>query len=693
MTSELSIENTELTQTILNASPTPFIVHNKQKEIVYVNDAFTAQFGYTLKDISTPDKRGTTIYSNREYACKIKKIWEQHLKEGIQNNIFKPLEVQLRCKNGDCRTIIAHATHLPESANNLLISLHDITRHKQNEEMIQLASTVFQHSGEGMLVTSAEKNIIAINPAFSSITNFSEADVLNKPASILISKRYDSAFLTEVNSILELSGQWQGEVWVCRKKGEEILVWSTINTIYNEDGSVKQRVTLFSDITEKRQAELLALKQANYDPLTSLPNRTFFFTRLEEEIKNSNITNKPLAIFFLDLDGFKVINDAFGHPVGDKLLIEAGKRIADTAPNEDSVARFGGDEFTVLLPNLNDLNRIALIADTIITSLNQPFQIEGNLVYISASIGITIYPDDALTADDLLRNADQAMYFAKDAGRSRYFYFTQQMQRSSIERFSLTNDLREALELNQLEVYYQPIVYLPTKKIQKAEALLRWNHPERGMVSPSIFIPLAEETGLINEIGNWVFHQAVQHAQLFQQHNPDFQVSVNVSPVQFKAQNDWTSAISEVYFSSCNLVIEITESLLVKDDRQIIDQLLDFRTAGIQVAIDDFGTGYASLSYLNKFDIDYLKIDQSFIQNLSTDSSEMALSEAIIVMAHKLGLKVIAEGVETEQQSGLLYSAGCDFVQGHLFSQPLPVNKLLGLLSSEKSSESALYFE
>jgi len=539
-----------------------------------------------------------------------------------------------------------------------------------------------------MLVTSAEKKIIAINPAFSNITGFSAADILNKSAFILISKRYDSTFILEMQSIIDTAGQWKGEVWASRKNGEEILVSATINTIHNEDGSIKQRVTLFSDISEKKEAELLALKQANYDPLTSLPNRTFFYNRLEQEIKNSNITNKPLAVFFLDLDRFKIINDTFGHPMGDKLLIEAGRRIADIVQDEETVARLGGDEFTVILANLNDLNRIGLVADKIIASLNQPFQIENNLVYISASIGITLYPDDALTVDDLLRNADQAMYFAKDSGRSRYFYFTQQMQRSSMERFNLTNDLREALAQNQLEVYYQPIVYLPTQKIQKAEALLRWQHPERGMVSPNIFIPLAEETGLINEIGNWVFHQAVQHAQLFQQHDPDFQVSVNMSPIQFKAQNDWTSVISEVYFSSCNLVIEITEGLLMEDDKQIIEQLLNFRTAGIQVAIDDFGTGYASLSYLKKFDIDYLKIDQSFIRDLSPNSSDMALSEAIIIMAHKLGLKVIAEGVETEQQRNLLYSAGCDFVQGNLFSQPLPVSKLLDLLSSEHTTDS-----
>ncbi len=674
MTSELSLEAPQVAQARLNTSFTPFIVQNKQKEVIYVNSAFTSLFGFTLSEIPSSDK------------------W-QELKNGFKINPFNPLEIDLRCKNGDLQTVLAHAAPLPESEGNLLISLHNITGHKQTEGMIQLASTVFQYTSEAMIVTSAERIIMAINPAFSRISGFSEADILNEPVSILLSKRYNPEFLMETRNTIDLDGQWKGEIWACRKNGEEFLAWATINTIYNKDKTVKQRVTLFSDISEKRQAELLVLKQANYDPLTSLPNRAFFYDHLEREIKNSNISNKPLAVFFLDLDKFKVINDTFGHLVGDKLLIEAGKRIAQSVPNEDAVARLGGDEFTVILSNLNDLNQIELIADKIITCLNQPFQLENNLVYISTSIGITLYPDDGLTVDDLLRNADQAMYFAKELGRGRYFYFTQQMQRSSMERFNLTNELREALRLNQLEVYYQPIVYLPTKKIQKAEALLRWKHPEKGMISPDIFIPIAEETGLINEIGNWVFLQAIQHAQLFQKHDPNFQVSVNMSPIQFKEQNDWKSVISEVYFSNCNLVIEITEGLLVEDDQQIIEQLLNFRTAGIQVAIDDFGTGYASLSYLNKFDIDYLKIDKSFIRNLSDDSSEMALSEAIIVMAHKLGLKAIAEGVETEHQSNLLYSAGCDFIQGNLFSHPLPVSKLIDSLSSEHATESKLYFE
>jgi diguanylate cyclase (GGDEF)-like protein len=486
-----------------------------------------------------------------------------------------------------------------------------------------------------------------------------------------------------MNEELARTGEWQGEVWNSRVTGEEFLVWLTVNTIYNEDNTVKIRVGLFSDITEKKQAEILALRQANYDNLTSLPNRTMFNDRLAQEIKKSNRSHKPLALFFLDLDKFKDVNDTFGHPTGDKLLIEAAKRITDCVRDTDTVARLGGDEFTVILPDLDDIQSIERIASEIIKSLSQQFQLDNDIVYVSASIGITLYPNDADDVDGLLKNADQAMYSAKDSGRSRSCYFTPQMQDSSLERFNLTNDLRVALAKNQLELYYQPIIYLPTGRIHKAEALLRWKHPERGMVSPAEFIPLAEDSGLINEIGSWVFQQATEQARAYQQYDADFQISINVSPVQFRDENDWSSVITQEYFAGSNVVIEITEGLLMENNDLVAEQLLNFRDAGIQVAIDDFGTGYSSLSYLNKFDIDYLKIDQSFIRNLSSDSSEMALSEAIIVMAHKLGLKVIAEGVETEQQRDLLATAGCDYVQGYLFSRPLPVDEFKALLNSE----------
>lgn len=671
---------------IIDASPIPFALHDSKMDITFLNNAFIEQFGYTIKDIPNRDTWLNKAYPDKKYGLEIRHLWLKHFAEYTQKGIdFKPVEITVCCKNGNFKTVIAHTSSLSDTDNGeFLISFYDITERKKLEEERILTSNVFQHTSEGVLITNADKIITAINPAFSVITGYSEDEIIGEPSILFMSNQHDAGFYLKMTDELNSNGKWQGEVWSRRKTGEERLIWLTINTLYNEDDTVKLRVALFSDITEKKQTEMAALKQANYDNLTSLPNRTMFNDRLEQEIKKSNRTHKPLALFFLDLDKFKDVNDTFGHPVGDKLLIDAAKRITDCVRDTDTVARLGGDEFTVILPNLDDLHGIERIASQIIKSLSQQFQLDNDIVYVSASIGITLYPNDANDVNGLLKNADQAMYFAKDSGRSRFSYFTPQMQESSLERFNLTNDLRVALAKDQLELYYQPILYLPTGQIHKAEALLRWKHPERGMVSPVEFIPLAEDSGLIHEIGDWVFQQATQQVKTFQQYNADFQVSINVSPAQFREENNWISVITQDNFAGSNVVIEITEGLLMEDNELIAEQLLNFRDAGIQVAIDDFGTGYSSLSYLNKFDIDYLKIDQSFIRNLSDESSEMALSEAIIVMAHKLGLKVIAEGVETELQRGLLAAAGCDYAQGYLFAKPLPVDEFEALLNSTK---------
>jgi diguanylate cyclase (GGDEF)-like protein len=447
-------------------------------------------------------------------------------------------------------------------------------------------------------------------------------------------------------------------------------------------------------------------KQANFDTLTGLPNRNMFHDRLEQEAIKFHRTNIPLSLLLIDLDQFKEVNDTLGHAVGDALLQEAAHRIRACVRKSDTVARLGGDEFTVILPQLADTSHVEDIAQKIINKMAEPYHLGSEIVYVSASIGITLYPNDAADIDILIQNADQAMYVAKNQGRNRFSYFTPALQQAAQTRLRLIHDLRGALAANQFRVYFQPIVELSSGHIHKAEALLRWQHPERGMVSPMEFIPLAEETGLIVEIGDWVFQES---ARWMKRWNNQFaneiqtganqspmqipgccQISVNVSPVQFKIGNsvfaeEWLQQLQKLGFSGKNIVIEITEGLLLNAESDILKKLLKLRDAGIQVAIDDFGTGYSSLSYLKKFDIDYLKIDQSFVRNLETDPNDMALSEAIIVMAHTLGLKVIAEGVETEGQRKLLAAAGCDYAQGYLFSKPVPPEEFEALLKSRLS--------
>jgi diguanylate cyclase (GGDEF)-like protein len=448
--------------------------------------------------------------------------------------------------------------------------------------------------------------------------------------------------------------------------------------------------SLAIEVNERLQLEQ-ALRDVNFDRLTGLPNRSVFMDRLETEIRKASRIRLPLALIFLDLDNFKEINDTLGHDLGDQLLVQVGQRICAHVREGDTVARLGGDEFTIILAQLHDLNGVTLAAQNILQNLENPFQLGSEVACITASIGITLYPDDADTAGELLRNADQAMYASKDHGRNRLTYFTRSMQEAAQARMLLTNELRGALAGNQLRILYQPIVDLDTGRIRKAEALLRWQHPVRGLISPDEFIPIAERTGLIDEIGTWVFCQAAMQSRRWRSHDKEFQISVNVSPAQFykSTKNDlswlkhWSQLNTPPDDGAPGLVVEITEGLLLDASSAVTNQLLAFRDAGIQVSLDDFGTGYSSLSYLRKFDIDYLKIDQSFVINLEREPDNLALCEAIIVMAHKLGLKVIAEGVETRCQSDILRDAGCDYAQGFLYSRPLPAAEFETLLKNK----------
>ena len=378
-----------------------------------------------------------------------------------------------------------------------------------------------------------------------------------------------------------------------------------------------------------------------------------------------------------------------GHAKGDILLKEASNRLANCVRESDTVARFGGDEFTILLSELHDTDSVDRVIQDILQALSEPFQLDGEIAYVSVSIGVTCYPDDGTETEVLLKNADQAMYAAKAAGRNGFSYYTPAMQATAQFRMRLANDLRGALSENQLWVAYQPIIDLKSGKIIKAEALVRWQHPNHGLINPAEFISVAEHIGLINDIGEFVFHQAAKQAKRLQEiYNKDFQISVNVSPVQINDKSGkykpWRQQLNKLGLSGESIVVEITEGILLEANTSIAGKLLEFRDAGIQVALDDFGTGYSSLSYLKKFDIDYIKIDQSFIRNLSPKSGDLALCEAMIVMAHKLGLKVIAEGVETAVQHELLSKIGCDFAQGYLFSRPVSADVLEKILLNKK---------
>ncbi len=551
----------------------------------------------------------------------------------------------------------------------------DVTRRKQDQASAQLAALVYTHTSEGMVITDADAHILDVNPAFTDITGYTAEEVIGKRLNLLSSGRQDKTFYQSMWHALATTGSWQGELWNRRKNGEEYAERLSINTSYDEQGRVRCRIGLFSDITKKKTSEAVIWKQANYDHLTGLPNRQLFSTELDRALARARRRGSIVALIFLDLDEFKEINDTMGHDMGDELLKQVADRLTQCVRASDTVARLGGDEFTMIVGDLESTDVVARICQKTLQRLALPYHLGDDQVTISASLGVTFFPHDAEHAQELLKNADLAMYAAKEQGRNQYCYFSASMRKNAMARRQLSRDLIEGLSGQQFVLMYQPIVDLKTGAVSKAEALVRWNHPTRGLIGPAEFVAFAEDTGFILDLGDWIFREATrQAAQWSKVYGGDFQMSINVSPAQFVGDTSryklWLQHLRKLGLAGRNVVVEITERLLMDATPAVKNQLLAFRDEGIQVALDDFGTGYSSLSYLKRFDIDYIKIDRSFVQNLEEGNDDMALCEAIIAMAHRLGLRVVAEGVETQHQRDLLLNAGCDYGQGYFFGRP-----------------------
>jgi diguanylate cyclase (GGDEF)-like protein/PAS domain S-box-containing protein len=561
------------------------------------------------------------------------------------------------------------------------LQVHQIELEMQNEALIEArgqAEIALEHFSE--LFDFAPVAYFILNPD-SSIrqTNFRGETLLGKPRTALIGKKLILSIAIEQRPEFQLflghsfvhSGVQSCELnLVINKK----ITWVSLQASAN----INRTTCLVAvvDITERKRAEETIFNQAHIDLLTGLPNRRLFKDRLQQAMLNAYRQQQQLALMFFDLDHFKYINDTLGHDAGDTLLIEATQRLQMCIRESDTLARPGGDEFTLIMADLHDPNGIDRVAQSILEVMSQPFMLKNESCYISISIGIAMYPDDANNADDLINKADQAMYAAKKLGRSQFCYFTPTMQALAENRLRLANDLRTAISEKQFSITYQPIVDLITGKVEKAEALLRWQHPTRGFVNPIDFIPVAEDCGAIKAIGEWVFLQVAEQVAIWRKTlHPQFQVSVNKSPMQFQIDGegyrDWVEHLQQLNLPGNAITVEITEGLLLNPSQAVTDKLKAIRDTGMQISIDDFGTGYSSLSYLKKYQIDYLKIDRSFVSNLSIHSTDMAICEAMILMAHKLGMKVIAEGIETEEQLQLLKQAGCDYGQGFLFSKPL----------------------
>ncbi|WP_162256854.1 sensor domain-containing protein [Noviherbaspirillum sp. Root189] len=588
------------------------------------------------------------------------------------------------------------------SVSGIFVQGQDVTQARRAREELRASNErlrlALEGSGDGVWDWSIVKNEVSYSTRWKEMLGYSEQEISNsfdewerrvhpddlEPTTYVLQSCLDgkeSSFIREFRMQCK-DGSWK---WMLAR---------AVVVARNLEGAPLRMTGTMTDISEKRQSEERIWRHANFDALTGLPNRRLFRDRLEHEVKKAHRNGRQMALLFIDLDRFKEVNDLLGHDIGDLLLTQAARRLGDCVRHSDTVARLGGDEFTVILGELDTMVHVEDIAQKILDALTEPFRLGKEVAYLSGSIGITMYPADASTPEELVRNADQAMYVAKHAGRNQFSYFTRSMQEEAHHRLRLSGDLRHALNAGQLNVHYQPVVELATGRIAKAEALLRWHHPGLGPVDPSRFIPLAEESGMIHDIGNWVFTQAAACSERWSEIlGAPFQIGVNKSPVQFLSQSEdinWASYLRHVGLSGQSIAVEITEGLLLNASQVVADKLLEYRDAGIQVALDDFGTGYSSMAYLKKFDIDYLKIDQSFVRDITTNEGDRAIAESIIMMAHRLGLKVIAEGIETPEQRDLLTAAGCDFGQGFLFARPAPAEWFERMLQEQQRNDVAV---
>ncbi len=554
-----------------------------------------------------------------------------------------------------------------------------------SQRNLYLAERVIENSLEGIMITDPDAVIVSINPAFTRLTGYTAQEVVGRRPTLLSSGRHDGEFYAALWQRLESEGHWQGEIWNRRKNGEIYPELLTITAINDADGRLTNYAALFSDISELKENEERIKHLAYYDPLTGMPNRRLFEDRLQVALAHVHRNKGQLAVMFVDLDRFKRINDTLGHEMGDQLLVEVSRRLYDCLREDDTVARMGGDEFVVLLSEVGMPDDAAYIARRITAALTRPMSLGGRELVVTASVGISIYPEDGRTASTLIKNADTAMYRAKESGRNGYQMYAPAMNARTLEHLALESALHKALERGELCLHYQPLVVPGTHKVVAAEALLRWNHPELGLVSPGDFIPLAEDTGLIIPVGEWVLAEVCRQLRQWQaQGRDDLNIAVNISARQFRDRAFLPTVqriLAGAGIKPAQLTLELTESMLMDEALDTIRMLGQLHEMGFTIAMDDFGTGYSSLSYLKRFPIDILKIDRVFIRDIERSADDAAIVSAIIRLAHSLRLSVVAEGVESAAQLEFLQQEMCDRLQGYYFSRPLDASAFTALLA------------
>ncbi|HUW50647.1 MAG TPA: EAL domain-containing protein [Sulfuricella sp.] len=581
-----------------------------------------------------------------------------------------------------------HVYKLP--SGEIVAIYDDVTERRRSEENLRLAAKVFESSTAGIVITDTAGHILNVNAAFTRITGYRLAEIRGATPRLLKSGRHDDTFYREMWESLLETGHWQGEIWNKRKNGEIYPEWMSVGNVKNDQGETTHFVGTFSDITQRKAAEERINYLAHHDALTGLPNRTLLNDRIGQTLAACQYQHHKAALLLIDLDRFKNINESLNHDFGDHLLQLVAERLGGCIRALDTLARSGGDEFVVLMSEVHNLGEISVMAKAILTAMNQPFQVEGQEIIITSSIGISVYPDDGDDTQTLLKNADVAMYRAKEQGRNNCQFYTQNMNVRTFETLVLENSLRHALKLQQFELHYQPQLDIASGTIIGMEALIRLHHPELGMVPPANFIPIAEETGLIVPIGEWVIQQAcIQTKAWHDLGYDDLHVAVNLSARQFRQPGlvqTVEKALADSGLPPARLELELTESILMQDTEETLATLLRLKDMGVQLSIDDFGTGFSSLGYLKRFNLDKLKIDQSFVRDITSDPNDLAIARAVIALGHSLNLKVIAEGVETAEQLALLRENGCDEMQGYYFSRPRPAGEIPQLLQDKRGS-------